>query len=286
MITILTITQKYSDSLDRLDLELLLSESIGKSREFILAHPEYELTVIENRKFRKIAERRMNHEPVAYILGHKEFFGLDFKVNRHTLIPRPETELLVEETIGIAKEKNITTIIDVGTGSGNIITSIAVALAKTDRKINYFGLDISSGALRVAKQNAKANHADEKIRFIESDLLSHFMRNKKYKIRNAIMIANLPYLSKEIYSATEPDVKNFEPKSALLSPNNGLAHYEKLLKQAKALAKERSMTTLLEISPEQKQQLAKTVKEILPEARVRFEKDLAGKWRMCIIEIG
>lgn len=288
--TIRSIIQEYRQKLDHLDLELLLGASIGKSREFVLAHPEYELQEEACRKFKEFAERRMAHEPIAYILGHKEFYGLDFKVNRHTLIPRPETEMMVELALGnISKMKEEPlSIIDVGTGSGNIITSIATASVKADRKINFFAVDISEEALRVAKHNAKANHVDKKIKFIQSDLLSHFILNTRCEIRNTIILANLPYLSEKIYSETMPDVKDFEPKSALYSPSDGLFHYEELLGQIKMLNERSSSSVscaILEISPEQKPELSHIIENILPESRARFEKDLSGRWRMCLIDI-
>jgi len=291
--TIRTAIQKYQQKLDYLDLELLLAESTGKSREFVLAHPEYTLSRAEYGKFRRFAERRMAHEPVAYILGHKEFYGLDFKVNCHTLIPRPETEMMVDMAVEkISEMKNEPlSVIDVGTGSGNIIVSIAHEVSgdeQTKGKNNFFAVDISEGVLRVAKHNAKTNHVGKKIKFIKSDLLHEFILNSKLKIKNSIIVANLPYLSKKIYSATMPDVKNFEPKSALYSPDSGLSHYEKLLRQIEGINHEKSGSircAILEISPEQKQKISKTIKMILPEARTEFKKDLSGRWRMCLIDI-
>lgn len=254
----------------QLDIELLISHAIKKAREFVLAHPEFEISNTQAIKIEELIKRRLKHEPIAYILGEKEFYGLDFKVNEHTLIPRPETELIIEKVLALnPKNSNI---VDIGTGSGNII----IALAKNlQAKNKFFGIDISSKALQIAKQNAKTNKVEKKIKFLKGNLLQPLTKNK---IENAIIIANLPYLSKKIYDATMPDVKKFEPKSALYSAEEGLAHYRKLFSQIKFPAK-----IFIEFSPEQKSSLSKLAKELFPKAKLNFHKDLAQKWR--ILEI-
>ncbi|NTU66551.1 MAG: peptide chain release factor N(5)-glutamine methyltransferase [Candidatus Moranbacteria bacterium] len=288
-----SVIKKYQQELESLDLELLLAAAIARSREFVLAHPEYELSRKDYGKFARFAARRMEHKPIAYILGHKEFYGSDFKVNRHTLIPRPETEMMVEmalERIKGDKHESMS-VIDVGTGSGNIAISIARGIKDSEllkEKTSLFAVDISEEALRVAKHNAKKNDVDKKIKFIKSDLLNEFIQNSKFKIPNSIIVANLPYLSKEIYSATMPDVKIFEPKSALYSARSGLSHYERLLEQIRKIngRKNGSIScAILEISPEQKQKLLEIIKEILPGVKTGFRKDLSGRWRMCVIDI-
>jgi release factor glutamine methyltransferase len=182
------------------------------------------------------------------------------------------------------KNKNI---IDIGTGSGNII----IALAKNIKeKNNYFGIDISEKALSVTRFNARKHNVDKKIRFVKSDLLKTFIQNTRYKIPDTelIIVANLPYLSEIIYSSTMPDVKYFEPKSALLSGPDGLAHYERLLKQIKLLSVHCSLSTVhcfLEISPEQKPKIGKIIRRYFPKSKTIFKKDLAGKWRVVSFEI-
>lgn len=289
MTTIQTILEKYRPLLASLDVELLLAHELKKSREFVLAHPEIELTKKQETNYKQLIARRLKHEPLAYILGHKEFYGLNFLVTRDTLIPRPETEMLVEKTLQVItkiKTGHIN-IIDVGTGSGNIIISVAKNSRK--RKINYFGVDISKKALQVAKHNAKKNNL-VKIKFLQGNLLDPLIGNWKLGIGNSktIVLANLPYLSKEIYSATLPTVKNFEPKSALISGADGLSHYKRLLKQLQTLKKIYCMlhiTCFVEISPEQKPALKLLAVAYLPGARIDFQKDLAGKWRICEINL-
>ncbi len=308
-ITIKDLQKKYSPKIDYLDLELLLAHTLKKPREFVLAHPEKKLTARQAEKFESLAKRRINHEPIAYLTGHKEFYGLDFEVTPATLIPRPETELIVEEAGALLRsmlrnklahcsfsEGEVrTNIIDVGTGSGNIIISLTKKIRPTwtsdvqmrlGHRMSFFGLDISKEALVIAHRNAKKNNVNE-IKFLQSDLLEHFLKNASPKIKNSkmILLANLPYLSQEIYSATAPTVKKFEPKSALYSANAGLAHYEKLFKQINILRSHETnklvgLTTILEFSPEQKPTLEKIIKKHFSKAKIKFQKDLAGKWRL------
>jgi release factor glutamine methyltransferase len=318
MLTIKDILEKYNKKIDHLDLELIISRAIEKPREFVLAHPESIVRRAQESKIKRFIKRRENNEPLAYILENKEFYGLNFKVNKYTLIPRPETELLVElATKNILQTTNypaesrprqsggkLQTILDVGTGSGNIIISMANLMEhktwniKQEKiNINYFATDISKSALKIAKYNARKNNVAKKIKFIQGNLLTPIIKNKKYFMFHVscsmIIVANLPYLSKNIYSKTSPDVKNFEPKSALLSSNNGLFHYEKLFKQIGILKTKNQKlppkadpplaekTVFLEFSPEQKKPLEKMILGTFPGAKMKFHKDLAHKWRVA-----
>lgn len=274
MTTIQSIQKKYSSKLDLLDLELLIAAAIHKPREFVLAHPEFSLNSRQRAKIDNLVKRRMKSEPLAYILGHREFFGLDFSVNKHTIIPRPETELIVEKVLEL-KPKN-RTIVDIGTGSGNII----ISLTKNIRaKNNYIALDISKNVLRMAKKNAATHKIDKKIKFIQSNLLSKL---NKECFHDLIVVANLPYLSSKIYSKVSLDVKKYEPKSALYSEHDGLDHYEKLFKQVKfAISHQSSIIIFLEFSPEQKNNLNKLIRKYFSKTKPIFHKDLAGKWRIC-----
>lgn len=294
--TIKNILTKYYHKIDSLDLELLIAHTLKKSREFVLAHPEARVAPKHALRIKNYANRRRRGAPLAYILGHKEFYGLDFKVNQHTLIPRPETELLVElalKEIPNTKYKIPTTaIIDVGTGSGNIIISMASQLKNQATRIrNYelFGVDISAKALQIAKHNARQHAVEKKIKFHKGSLLNPLLKNKTFNLEYSgqnskiIILANLPYLSQKIYSAAAIDVKKYEPRSALFSAKHGLAHYEKLLQQIKQITASRELQTVsyFEISPEQKSRIVNLVKKYFPAATIEFHKDLAGKWRVC-----
>ena len=284
------IQKEYLQKVDSLDLELIIAHTIEKSREFVLAHPEYSLNNEQRSMINKLADRRLKHEPMAYILGHKEFFGLDFSVNKHTLIPRPETEQLVELAIQESTNENQELrIIDVGTGSGCIIISIAKNNEQgTMNNVKFYATDASEEALKIAKRNALAHNVNKKIKFLCGNLLSPFIENCKLKIENSaiLIVANLPYLSKEIYTSTSLDVKNFEPKSALFSAHSGLAHYEELFAQIKKLLTANcQLSVILEFSPEQKSLLEKIIPKYFSEAEIKFHKDLCGLWRICEIEI-
>jgi len=301
--------------LSPLDSGILLSLTLNRPKEYILAHPEKKLTKLQEKKFINFAKRRSVGEPVAYIVGKKEFFGLDFIVNKNVLIPRPETELLVEHAIEKIKQYPVETqnfaslrvddkltVIDVGTGSGNLIVSIAKNIPKKiKKKIIFYAIDISKESLEVAKNNAKKNKAVKEIKFIQSDMLEYFLKKIKFppkadqplaeNFENILIIANLPYVSPLLYQKYNHNLK-FEPKTALLSRNNGLAHYIKLLNQIKSLITSARggsasggdhYSLILEISPEQKPEIGHIIEKYLPKAKTSFRKDLAGKWRMAML---
>lgn len=264
------------------DFFILLAKATKKDKVFIISHPEYCISAKCESLARNFFSRRAQSEPTAYILGHKEFYGMDFVVTKNTLIPRPETETLVDIALEEIKKHKMRggkkiAVVDVGTGSGNIIISIA----KQFKNYKFFGLDISKNALTVARRNAKKHNVDKKIKFLQSDLLEKIFSNKTIKQYNNIIItANLPYLSRTTYNNTTKDVRNFEPKSALISKQEGLNHYYRLLKNLKNNSKLRSITLFLEISPEQKFALRKYVLTLFPNALIKIKKDLAGKKRV------
>ncbi|MDH4330776.1 MAG: peptide chain release factor N(5)-glutamine methyltransferase [Candidatus Moranbacteria bacterium] len=300
--TIREIQKRYHNQISSLDLEILISHVTRKSREFSLAHPEQKLSFFQKFRLEKLVKRRIQQEPISYLTGSKEFFGLNFAVNRNTLIPRPETELIIEDilsSIPSSDEKTSTTFADIGTGSGNIIISLASRLSilsphasNPNSNFSFIGSDISRGALRIAKKNSKTHGLKNSIKFFHSDLL----KNKKLLscindqlTDRLVIIANLPYLSKEIYENSPKDVQGFEPKSALFSPKRGLWHYEQLLQQIKKLSQKSKIKSririYLEISPEQKEEIEEIAIEIFPNSKIESQKDLAGKFRICKINL-
>lgn len=302
--TLIEFFAEYHRKFDLFELEILVAHELGKSREFVLAHPDCEMSPLKIKKLKLKISRRAKGEPIAYLTKRKEFYGLDFIVNKHTLIPRPETELLVENALELLRNmlrsklrsKENFAVLDIGTGSGCIITAIANSMERGKWKvqradeINYFATDISTEALKVAKKNARVHQVGKKIRFLHGNLLSPLTQDARYEIRDTslIIMANLPYLSKEIYQSASIDVKKYEPKIALYSHEQGLQHYRKLLEQIDNLSiasHPLSTTIFLEISPEQKKLIADMIKNIFPLAKIEFIKDLAGKWRVCKIKL-
>ncbi len=301
MPTIKNIQQKYFSKISPSDLEILISYVIKKPKEFILTHPKFSVNSDRGTVINKLICRRLKKEPLAYITGHKEFYGLDFKVNKNVLIPRPETEQIVElamKNLSSAIQRNEKIIIaDIGTGSGNIIISMAKWLKKSKLPITNYQLlasDISSKVLLLARKNAKIHKVDKKIKFLQGDLLEPLtktIKKEKLKIQNSkfkIQItANLPYLSKKIYASTPADVKKYEPKNALYSSEKGLGHYKNLFGQINFLITNYRLpiTLFLEFSPEQKNRLAKLIENYFPQSKIKFSRDLSGKWRTCEIGI-
>lgn len=290
------------------DFFVLLSDVTKKEKTFLLAHPEYSLDASEEKTLRDFLERRLQHEPVAYITGHKEFYGYDFSVTRDTLIPRPETEYLVENVLNNIKsgisnleyQKKKVVVADIGTGSGNIIISIVKTLFSKSNlpadgqnsKFSFLASDISINALDIAKKNAKYHHVNSIIEFHESNLFQS-IPEKFFSADEIIITANLPYLSEEIYQSSSHDVKNFEPETALVSGQAGLDHYYRLFEQVKSFSKvarsgeqkHSQITLFLEISPEQSPLLDASIPVYFSEASVKIHKDLAQKDRVVEIHI-
>lgn len=214
-------------NLDRLDGLLLLSFVLGKPKEWLLAHDDLVIKEPDFKKLHKLKARRLNNEPMAYILGKKEFYGRNFDVNPDVLIPRPETENLVEyilehvnESHGFARNDN-TKILDVGTGSG----CIAITLKLENPKLDITASDISDSALKTAKQNwQKLGNKNQTIKFVKSDLLGNI--EGKFDI----IVANLPYVSKTWQTSIET---KHEPYSAIFAKENGLLLIKKLVESAR-----------------------------------------------------
>lgn len=289
---------KKDPSIDIIDLEILLAFAARKTKEFIFTHPEYTLSWLQKIKLAYFLHLRKNGYSVAAITGNKEFYGLDFFVNKNVLIPRPETELMVEEAVreihdchaefisashGILKQvQDDIVLIDVGTGSGCIPISILKNLSES---IQTFAIDISKSALRVAKKNGKKHGVD--IQFLHGNLLEPLSQNLKFSLQNysIIITANLPYLTEQQFQH-ECSIQR-EPKIALVAKSNGLALYEALLKQAASLISNNQypIIMLLEIDPSQTQCIGELIKQHLPTANFKIKKDLAGLDRLAIIKI-
>jgi release factor glutamine methyltransferase len=261
----------------QLDAEVLLSLVLNKPKEFIYTHHEYKLTQRQLAKFKNLISKRIKGKPIAYLINHKEFFGLDFYVDENVLIPRPETELLVDEVLIEAKKQPTAihkplAICDVGTGSG----CLAISLKKFLPKAKIIASDISEKALKVAKLNAKKHKV--KIQFIKGNLLEPSIKDN-FKID--ILVANLPYLTP---LQLEEKFIQAEPKKALFGGKDGLRYFRRLFGQI-SLLKYKPKAVFLEIDPSQSKKLTTLAQIYFEEAKIEIKKDLAGWERMMKIRL-
>ena len=232
-----------------LDSEILLSKVLNKKREEVLVDLNQK---IENNKileFLKYIDRRALKEPIAYIIQQKEFWSKNFEVNNKTLIPRPETELMLEKLINIYKKKSIN-ILDIGTGSGCIILSLLSELKRSKGT----GIDISLGALQIAKKNAKKLNILSNVKFQKKSINSFF--SQKFDL----VVSNPPYIRSSDLKNLEDDIKLHEPKIALDGGNDGLDLIKKVIYKAKEILKANGRLAL-EISNEQVLQVSKILEK-------------------------
>lgn len=258
----------------RLNAELLLADTLD-IRRFDL-YLSFDRPVGENElsAYRNRVKRRLAREPLQYITGKTEFFGLPIEVNPAVLIPRPETELLAEKTLAIAQGLKFSSprILEIGTGSGCISIAIAHSI-----ECQIDASDISKDALETAKNNSAANSASEKINFILKDILSEPANFDDYDI----VVSNPPYIPKDEYNLLEAELKNYEPRSALTDESDGLTFYRKIL-DIWSLSTSCS-ALLLEIGDNK----SKSVETLLKERKIGnyvFHNDLLRIPRVLILE--
>ena len=211
---------------DVLDAQTLLAHALGCDRTYLIINYREELAAEPAAKFGELIERRSAGEPHQYITGHQEFFGLDFEVTPDVLIPRPETEIIVEETIRLAHDLEIESpvIIDVGTGSG----CIAVALARELSQSRVIAIDVSIAALMVASQNAKRHDLSDRISFLAADLLSALAKTPIADF----LVSNPPYVAQAEMTGLQREVRDWEPALALTDFDDGLSFYRRLMNDA------------------------------------------------------
>lgn len=256
-----------------LDAEILLSHAINKDRGWMLAHTDLEIDETQAAVFRAMVVRRTAGESVAYILGSKEFFGLDFKVDARVLVPRPETEMLVEMGLEALDATPEATVIDIGTGSG----AVAVSIAKHAPHARIIAIDISRDALDVAKENARHHNVLHHIAFECGNLLEP----ADLKPGDYIIVANLPYLSYGEYM-NEPSI-HAEPKGALVAEEDGNALYRALFKQLQTLPVDIHWLAFCEFDPRHLDWILDTARVYFPNKKIEIQKDLAGLARVLSI---
>ena len=261
----------------RLDAELLLCQVLAWPRSRLYAHPEHTLSESEHANFLRLVRRRCGREPLAYLLGRKEFYGLDFLVDRRVLIPRPETELLVE--LAIRKLEDIESVrpepsvADVGTGSG----AVAVALAVHIPSIGVHALDVSAEALEVARANCHRHGVAARVELLSGDLLA--------PLESAVdlIVANLPYVTRAELDALPPEISTYEPRVALDGGADGLELVRRLLGQAEEYLRPRG-GILLEIGAGQGLEARTLAARHFPDASIEVHRDLSGLDRVLEID--
>lgn len=264
----------------------LLSFVCTLSQSEIISHPEKNIRLGQVKKIKKMLKLRTSGWPLAYLIGQKSFYNLEFYVNKNTLIPRPESELIVEAVLDkIKNEKNKEiNIIDIGTGSACLIISLADIL-KNKNNVCFYGIDISSRALKMAKKNSKKHDLNKIIKFYQGNLLKPLFKKISKKSATYHILANLPYLSKEEIKKS-PSLK-MEPKRALDGGKDGLELYQKLFEQIAQIKQEQTFTIYTEINPWQKNKLIEITKKAFSKCQVEINTllDLRCEDRIVIIKI-
>lgn len=261
----------------RLERELILAEVLNVSRESVFAHPERRLTPDEAVRFEALWARVEAGEPVAYVLGKKEFYGLEFAVDARVLIPRPETELLVEAVLDCVKSLEWPVVLEVGTGSG----AIAVVLAKALPQARVLATDISEEALCVARHNAARWEVG--VEFFQADLLTDLPWTE---CGVDVVVANLPYIGRKEFDFIQLMVERYEPEVALFGGDDGLDLYRRLLGEIAAVPAAMSPRWVIgEFGDGQRERLAELIAGIFPAAACVFHRDLASLDRFFVLHL-
>ena len=230
----------------KLDSEILMAKALGKKREYIILNNDKIIKEQNLKYFKKLVHERATRKPIAYLLKKKSFWNSEFNVNKNTLIPRPDTEIILEQVLKFTKNKNYLNILDIGVGSGCILLSIL-----KERK-NFYGtgIDISRNSLDICKMNAKKLLLDRRVKFFKSDV-------DKFAIgKYDLVVSNPPYIKTSDLKYLESDVIKFEPKLALDGGLDGLSVIRKVIKKSSELLKKNGKF-ILEIGFDQKNKVIK-----------------------------
>ncbi len=251
------------------EAELLLGYVLGMSKTQIYTEPERSLTSVETEHLRHLVRRRLDHEPAAYILGQCEFYGIDFYIDCHTFIPRPETELLVEKAVELAQrisqQGEQITIADIGTGCGAIAVSLALALPKA----KIYATDVSAAALQVAEINCRSHGVNSQVKLLQGNLLEALPQPVD------MIVANLPYIRNCEFGDLSPEIRDYEPTMALAGGEDGLDRIKQILEQMPGKLSY-GACFLLEIGQGQGKMVTSLIKSYFPEVSIELIYDLGG----------
>ncbi|MBN1640240.1 MAG: peptide chain release factor N(5)-glutamine methyltransferase [Anaerolineae bacterium] len=253
---------------------ILLAHVLHGTATDLFVHPERRLTSPEEDDYRRLIARRAQHEPVAYLVGSRAFLDFDLMVSPDVLIPRPETEALVEHALAAALRGSHPRIVDVGTGSG----AIAIGIAARAPHADVYAIDRSPAALDIARANARRCQVARRITFLQGNLLTPL------PVRADVVVANLPYVSEAEYAALPPEIRLYEPRSALVAGSDGLDAIRALLDTAhdKLAARAR---ILLEIGATQGAAARSLARAAYPGAQIALYPDDAGHDRIVRIDL-
>jgi release factor glutamine methyltransferase len=265
----------------------LLAHALGGTVTDLVVHPERPLTADEQDAYQALVARRSRHEPLAYLLGHRPFLDLDLGVDSRVLIPRQETEILVESALALAQRWPRPRIADVGTGSGAIAVSVAVHLPHA----HVLAIDVSQDALQVARENARRHGVSDRIEFLHGDLLAPLCVEPRSLSRESqtpcrqvdLIVANLPYVSEDQYGTLPPDIRLYEPREALISAADGLEAILTLLDTARPYLSADG-AILIEAGAGQSAAICERAALVFPRAQVTVLPDYAQIDRVICID--
>lgn len=261
----------------RLDAQVILAHVLEVDRSWLFAHYEHVLSPEHAERYTELVARRMTREPVAYLVNHREFYGIDLYVDQRVLIPRPETEMLVDQVLTEATFRSPQQLVvaDVGAGSG----AIAIAVAMNAPNTHIYALDFSVDALTVARRNVEKHALTEQITLLQSDLLGGL------PARADIVVANLPYVTNRDFKTLEPDVRKYEPPHALVGGPLGLDVIARLLPQLPIHCKPGALV-VLEIGYNQGEAVMRLVTKYTPQAtQLEVHRDYQGHDRVVSFQL-
>jgi release factor glutamine methyltransferase len=264
--------KQHGSDTPRLDAEILLAYARKCRRIELYTHFDEPLSEAERAVMRDLAKRRAKSEPVAYLVGHREFFSLDFRVTPDVLIPRPDTETLVMEVLDAARPLESPRVLDLGTGSGCIAVATAVNLPAA----RLTATDVSQAALAIARENAQTHKVADRIRFLQGDLFAPLPAGEQFEI----VASNPPYIADRERETLQNDVRRYEPPTALFAGPNGTEILFRIIDGAAARLTPGG-TLLLEISPEQASAVRSRIESTGTYDEIRVLKDAAGLLRVA-----